>query len=387
MASDPQRREMVLEAVLAANLDALACFSSAEVLMLTGYWPVMGASLGIITNSGRVLGIAPEDEIELAHATSDVEFISYRPASLEKLSDLSKALSEPARQLIKRLEIDRGRIGADLSAGLYAASYQSVSHFRSSIVPLMQQCHGDMEIAPCTDLFRLLLSLKSDVELGLLRRASSHAGTGFKRAAGAIQAGRRENEVAADIEHAFTESGQDGFERSKGYFFCMSGPNSFKASGAYARTRTRVLEEGDFVMIHANTTGDGYWTDITRTYVVGQPSDLQREMYQAVAEARSAALSIIEPGARACDVDNAARSVLTKYGFGDAFKHAVGHGVGFSAADGHARPRLHPHSPDVLKAGMTFNIEPAIYLEKIGGLRHCDVVACTENGPEVLTDF
>jgi Xaa-Pro aminopeptidase len=86
-------------------------------------------------------------------------------------------------------------------------------------------------------------------------------------------------------------------------------------------------------------------------------------------------------------VDAAARSVLTSHGFGAAFKHATGHGVGFTAADGHALPRIHPESTDTLEAGMTFNIEPAIYLEDVGGMRHCDVVACTHNGIDLLTDF
>jgi Xaa-Pro dipeptidase len=79
--------------------------------------------------------------------------------------------------------------------------------------------------------------------------------------------------------------------------------------------------------------------------------------------------------------------VLKSHGFGDAFKHATGHGVGFAAADANALPRIHPKSPDILKTGMTFNIEPAIYIEEIGGMRHCDVVACTDSGAELLTDF
>ena len=71
----------------------------------------------------------------------------------------------------------------------------------------------------------------------------------------------------------------------------------------------------------------------------------------------------------------------------NAFKHSTGHGVGFAAADPNALPRVHPASPDVLEKGMTFNIEPAIYIEGVGGMRHCDVVACTNVGTNVLTDF
>jgi Xaa-Pro aminopeptidase len=378
---------MITASLQSHDLAALACFSSAEVLMLTGYWPVMENSVAFATADGTVMGIAPEDEIELAHATSDVEFIPYRPASLEKIIDLTESLKAPLQQLTRHLKIGSGRITVNLSASRHPAAYQSVSHFRSSILPLLGNAYPRAQVVSCPDLFTELLSVKSEVELDHLRRASASAGAGFRKAAEVIAAGKTEYEVAADIEHAFSRSGHDGFERSKGYFFCMSGPNSFKAAGAYARTRSRVIEEGDFVMIHANTTGDGYWTDITRTYVVGQQSEMQEKMYAAVAEARAAALSAIRPGVKASEVDRAARSILDKRGFGPAFKHAVGHGVCFSAADNHARPRLHPHSTDILEAGMTFNIEPAIYLEHVGGLRHCDVVTCTEDGAEVLTDY
>jgi Xaa-Pro aminopeptidase len=202
-----------------------------------------------------------------------------------------------------------------------------------------------------------------------------------------IAAGRREDEVAAEIESIFSCIANDGFERGRGYFFCMSGVNSAKAAGAYARTRRRVIEDRDLAMIHANTVGDGFWTDITRTFVAGEPFEQQQKMREAIMDARSAALKAISPGAQASAVDAAARGILEKHGFGAEFKHATGHGVGFAAANPNALPRIHPRSPDILEAGMTFNIEPAIYIDGVEGMRHCDVVACTGSGAEVLTNF
>jgi Xaa-Pro dipeptidase len=79
--------------------------------------------------------------------------------------------------------------------------------------------------------------------------------------------------------------------------------------------------------------------------------------------------------------------MLERRGYGSAFKHPTGHGVGFAAANADALPRIHPKSPDVLAVGMTFNVEPAIYLEGVGGMRHCDVVACTDAGVDVLSKF
>jgi Xaa-Pro aminopeptidase len=110
-------------------------------------------------------------------------------------------------------------------------------------------------------------------------------------------------------------------------------------------------------------------------------------MRAAIEEARHAALNAIHPGVLAKRIDEAARSIMKSHGFGSAFKHATGHGVGFAAANANALPRIHPLSPDVLEPGMSFNIEPAAYFDGYGGMRHCDVVAVTSAGAAVLTGF
>ena len=393
MAIDRQRHDAILKTIHGSDLQAIAAFSPPDVLLLTGYWPVMGASLAILTRDGMTHVLLPTDELELAQATSHAECIAYEPETLARLTNAAEALAQPMRQLAARLHFTSGAIGTTLRDGTRPASYQASNHFRSAIEPLLRQAYPDVSVVSADAALDRLKSVHTDAELDRLRRACGLAAVGFHAAPQAIAAGRREDEVAADIESAFSRVANDGFERGLGYFFCMSGPNSAKASGAYARTRSRVLQQGDLVMIHANTAGDGLWTDITRTYVVGQPSDRQQRMRSAIAEARQAALKAISPGTPASRVDGAARDVLARHGFGPQFKHATGHGVGFAAADPNALPRIHPKSPDVLEAGMTFNIEPAIYFDSPSGsdgaegMRHCDVVACTHSGAEVLTDF
>jgi Xaa-Pro aminopeptidase/Xaa-Pro dipeptidase len=167
----------------------------------------------------------------------------------------------------------------------------------------------------------------------------------------------------------------------------MSGPNAYHAFAAYQRSRGRRLQSGDLVLVHCNSYVGGYWTDVTRTYCLGRPTGRQRQMYDAVFAAREAALAAICPGARASDVDRAARDVMRRRGFGDAFKHPTGHGVGFAAIDHNAPPRLHPASADVLEPGMVFNVEPGIYIQGECGMRHCDMVAITPAGCELLTPF
>lgn len=178
-----------------------------------------------------------------------------------------------------------------------------------------------------------------------------------------------------------------GVQRADGFAWCMSGPNSALASGAYARSRSRKIENGDLVLVHCNSCADGYWTDITRSWCAGEPAGREKAIFEAVFNAREAALEAIRPGVRAAAIDEAARKIMESYGFGAAFKHSTGHGVGFEAIDADARPRLHPASPDVLEPGMVFNLEPAAYFEGYGGVRHCDVVAVTKQGYDLLTPF
>lgn len=110
-------------------------------------------------------------------------------------------------------------------------------------------------------------------------------------------------------------------------------------------------------------------------------------MFEAIFDARRAAIAAIGPGVKVSEIDRAARGVLAERGFGKEFKHGLGHAVGFQAIDHNAPPRLHPASPDIIETGMVFNIEPAIYIENFGGIRHCDMVAVTEDGAEILTGF
>jgi Xaa-Pro dipeptidase len=226
-------------------------------------------------------------------------------------------------------------------------------------------------------------------ELSRLRISCSVAAEAFEIGRNSLRPGIYETEAAQAFRGPLSVYGTllDLVQRADGHTFCMSGPNGFKASAAFQRSRSRQLQLGDLVLIHCNSYVDGFWTDITRTYCLAQPDEQQLEFYDIIFAAREAALKRIKPGARAADVDDAARAIFRERGLEHRFKHALGHGVGFTAIDHNARPRLHPASDDVLEEGMVFNVEPAIYIENIGGIRHCDMVVVTESGAELLTPF
>jgi Xaa-Pro aminopeptidase len=186
---------------------------------------------------------------------------------------------------------------------------------------------------------------------------------------------------------ALLRSGLISTGRCDGFAYCMSGPNAAQAYAAYQRSTTRKFEKGDFVLLHCNSYCAGFWTDITRTFVMGAANAQQEQIYDAVLRAGQTAFSAVRPGARASAVDTAARDVMAAHGLGKEFKHATGHGVGFAAINHNARPRIHPASNEILEPGMIFNIEPAVYLDGQGGNRQCNMALVTASGAECLTPF
>ena len=252
----------------------------------------------------------------------------------------------------------------------------------------MQNAFPQITLVPVHDLLDRLSTIKTPCELDRLRLSCQLAQAAFAAGSRQLRSGVAEPRAAEFFRSAYAECpARKEPVRADAFFFCMSGVNSATAHAAFARTRTRTIQPGDLVMIHCNSQADGFWTDITRTYTCGETDAKQTAMRDAIFEARQAALARISAGVVAAEVDKAARGVLTGRGFGENFKHATGHGVGFLAANHDGIPRIHPKSTDVLEVGMTFNIEPAIYLDGYAGMRHCDVVAVTSHGAEVLTDF
>ncbi len=389
MARDPERRERIQQALREANLDALVCSLPVNVLLLTGYWPVVGTSIALATRAGQLTILAPEDEQELAEDAGADEVRTFRPGSLDRLTSAMDAVREPLTEAARSLGIERTRVGYESGPTYEPSSYAAMHLYGRGLAELLAQVLPDTTLTPAGELLTRLRTVKTSREIDRIRGACRIAGIAFHEGSRRLQAGMRETGAAAlfRIPLSTEGAGVQGIARADGFTFCMSGPNSAKAHGAYARSRARAMTTGDLVLVHCNSYADGYWTDITRTYCLGGPNEHQQRWYQAVFAARRAALDVIRPGEQASAVDQAAREVLRVHGFGKEFKHSTGHGVGFAAINHNARPRLHPRSEERLEVGMVFNLEPAVYFEGRGGLRHCDVVALTATGAEVLTPF
>jgi Xaa-Pro dipeptidase len=383
---DDQRIQKLRSALSNINVDAIVCGLPKNVLLLSGYWPAVGMSLAVLLMDGSIHLIVPEDENDLARP-SGATLHTYKPACLDKLTTAAQAVREPLEAL--RAVLGQARIAIETGEESEPASYVSMHLFGDTLSESLKAVFPQATITAGGDLLKTLRATKTTSELAKIRIACAFARFGFESGAALLRDGLPEIMAAQIFRDRMKRTRIDCAEvqREEDFIWVMSGFNSAKAHGAYARSRTKSIENGDLVLVHCNSTVDGYWTDITRTYSLGRPDDKRWRMYEAILEARAAAFACIAPGRKAAEVDHAARGVLERHGFGKEFKHPTGHGIGFGAISPDALPRLHPKSPDVLETGMVFNIEPAIYFEGYGGIRHCDMVTVTEDGYELLTPF
>lgn len=366
----------------------MVCALPAHVLMSCGYWPVIGTSIVATNADGQQIVLAPKDEEELARL-GWAEVHTYQPVALDKLQSVGEAATSPLRSMLQELGVAGARIGFERGPASEPASYAAMHLFGASMVSVIHGAVPHAELVPADDLLAALASRKTSQEVSRIRRSCRIAETAYQEGVSRLEPGRTEAEIAAAFRTPLSVfgTGFDGAVRADGFVWCMSGPNSAQAHGSYARSTQRPIGVGDLALLHCNSYADGYWTDVTRTYCVGDPDDKAVAIYEAVLAARNAALKIIAPGVQAREVDRAAREKMARRGFGSEFKHSTGHGIGFAAISPNARPRLHPESEEVLERGMVFNVEPAAYIDGFGGIRHCDVVAVTESGCEVLTSF
>jgi Xaa-Pro dipeptidase len=315
--------------------------------------------------------------------------LTYSPGSLDSLLDGAEMVRGPLLKAAKCLGEKVRTVGYESGPCFEPFSYGAIQLYGESLRRLLCETFPSASLVAADAWLALLRSIKTDGELAQLRVACRVARRAFEQGAATLRADMTEAEAAHAFAGPLSMDGlrETGVSRAGGFVYCMSGANAAQAGAAYARTRARRIQQGDLVLMHCNSYVDGYWTDITRTYSLGCERDRAHELITAVLEARDAALSIIRPGVAASAVDAAARQVLSDRGFGRQFTHGTGHGVGFAAIDHLAHPRLHPASDETLVDGMVFNVEPAIYIEGFGGVRHCDMVAVTATGAEVLTPF
>jgi len=226
-----------------------------------------------------------------------------------------------------------------------------------------------------TPMLRELRMIKSAEEVAALREAGAAVDAIFQEMLAHPWAGRSEREVGEEIAALMRRGGCEAVD----FVIVGSGPNG--ASPHHANS-DRLIQPGDAVVLDfGGPFRDGYYADITRTVVVGPPSAALRQVYAVVQAAQETGVRAMRPGVPCQEVDAAARQVIVQAGYGDYFTHRTGHGIGL---DGHEEPYMVAGNTLPLAPGMTFSVEPGIYLPGQFGVRIEDIVVCTGTGAERL---
>ncbi|MDO8578837.1 MAG: aminopeptidase P family protein [Dehalococcoidales bacterium] len=233
--------------------------------------------------------------------------------------------------------------------------------------------NSQLELVPTEGTVEAIRMVKEPEEIEFMSSAAGIADKAVEHARKVIHAGLKEKELAWEIEKFMRESGSQSLPFE---VIVASGPN---AALPHARPSERRIGNNEPVVIDIGARIHGYCSDLTRTICLEEPNGGDpkfKQVYAIVLKAQSAAITGITKGTTGRDADALARKIIEDAGYGKAFGHSLGHGVGL---DEHEQPCLGPNSKDVLTDNMVFTVEPGIYLSGWGGIRIEDLVVL-ENG-------
>lgn len=230
-----------------------------------------------------------------------------------------------------------------------------------------------------SDVLSELRLRKDKAEVDAMRRAVKIAQDALEATIPSIRIGMTEKELAAEL---VTQLLRHGSEPELPFAPIVSGgPNS---ANPHASPTERRVQAGDLLVVDWGAAYDGYISDLTRTFAVGEVEDEYRKIHQIVQDANAAGRAAAKPGVPCANVDKAARDVIEQAGYGVYFTHRTGHGIGM---EGHEDPYMRGDNMQLLEPGMAFTVEPGIYLPGRNGVRIEDNVVITENGADVLSDM
>jgi len=388
---DRERMDLVMEALRRARYDALICRQPEHVVMLTGYQPMLGNTFCLVSRSGDELQLrlaAPADDADAIPAGAAAHVETFTEETLTHIGDAITAAREPLGKLLRAAGLGAGAVvGYEGADAPIATAYTQVGVPGASTIAMLRDLLPEAELRDAAGLLAELAAIKTTRERETIRRSEAVAAQGFVAARAAIRVGATEADVAAAAQAALLSAGYalSGSRNVTPFTHVMAGERGALAYRAYNLTSSYRLRRGDGVTVQMEVGIDGYWAELTRTFYVGEVSAEWRAAHDACLRARDTALGAIREGVAGKAVDAAARTVMRDAGYGDAFKHGLGHGLGFQAINHAAQPILHPMSESVLRVGMVCNIEPAVYLDGRGGMRLNDNVAVSAGGYDLLS--
>ncbi len=342
------RRKRVASRLAGLGIDALLVTRPPNVRYLTGFTGsngqvLVGADAAVFLTDGRYI----------AQSRREVDGVERRIY----VDGFPNAVAEACRAL------GASRLGFE-SAGVTYRTWRE----------LAERLEG-IGLVPVGEEVERLRWTKEAGEVAAIERAQVATDDAFEEILGRIAEGMTERELAFALEVAMRGAGAHGVAFDT---IAAFGEN---AAEPHHDPTDRALVRGDMVKMDFGALVDGYHADMTRTVAFGEPPGALREVHEVVHRAQEAGIAAARAGVPCREVDRAARRVVEEAGYGDAFSHGLGHGVGLEIHEG---PRLRRDSDDVLPAGAIVTVEPGVYLPGLGGVRIEDMVEVTEDGCRVI---
>ena len=351
----PDRLSHARKAAVEAGIDALLITPGPDLRWLTGYeaLPLERLTCLVLSADSDPFLLAPRLEVPAVEASA-VPGLGVEVVGWGETEDPYAVVA--------------ARLGAVSRVGLANRMWAEQVLGMRAALPAAEQVLA-------SDVLAGLRVRKAPDEVDALRRAGQAIDRVHARMGEFLRPGRTEREAGRLISAAILEEGHETVD----FVIVASGPNG---ASPHHEVGDRVLERGDPVVVDiGGTTAEGYCSDCTRMYALGDPPASFRDYFAVLHEAQLAACAHARPGVSAESVDAAARSVIEAGGYGDAFVHRTGHGIGVET---HEQPYIVAGNTTVLEAGMAFSIEPGIYLAGQHGARIEDIVVATGDGVERL---
>lgn len=339
------------------GVDAVAVVPSANLFYLTGVQMHLSerVTMAIVTPDAAHL-IVPALEVPRVESRAKI------PLTIHAWSDADWVQAGWA-SLKNALSLDGKNVAVD--------------YYNLRVLELtqLQAFAPSLKLSDASVLFDALRMSKDAAEIDAMRRAARVLESSIQALLPEIHVSKTENEIAARWQWLMFEHGADGIPDAP---IVASGPNSAQP---HTTATSRALQAGDMLTLDGWCPVDGYYGDITRTFAIGHVSAELKHIYETVQHANEAGRAAARPGALCQDVDRAARAVIRDAGMGDYFVHRTGHGLGL---DIHEAPNMVEGDTRVLTPGVTFTVEPGVYVAGLGGVRIEDDVVVTQDGSETL---
>jgi Xaa-Pro dipeptidase len=356
------RHARLSEALTVAGIDALVLNPGPSLTYLTGlHFHLMERPTTVIFTPGHPIAIIlPELE------TAKLIGLPF-PVNAFAFNDDPTTWQDVFRQAVTSTHIEEAQVGVE------------PGRFRVLELRYLEAAIPHTQIVSAEKVISDLRIRKDAQEISAMRKAVEIAQQALNATLPLLRIGMTEKEIAAELIMQLLRAGT----HSDMPFtpIVSSGPNS---ANPHAFPSNRPISSGDLLVIDWGASCDGYISDLTRTFAIGNVDPELEKIYDIVKQANAAGRAAGRPGIPAGDVDRAARAVIDSSGYGKFFTHRTGHGIGM---EGHEEPYMHTGNPLILAPGMAYTVEPGIYIQNYNGVRIEDDVVVTTNGSESLSNF